>query len=107
MPNTLTLNNNIPKIGISLLREFMLYLADYEIRNKVKRRELEKKQNNTNNHNVLGKGIPNSYQWIETLLQTPISDHRKYTMVTFSLSPMRTLQIRLPCPSDSLPAKRR
>jgi hypothetical protein len=73
--------NNIPKIGIPLLREFRLYLADQDIKNKVKRRVMEKKQNNTNNLQFLSNDIPKSYQWIYTkLLQRPISDRRKYTI---------------------------
>ena len=35
--------NNIPKIGIPLLREFRLYLAERDIKNKVIRGKFEKK----------------------------------------------------------------
>jgi len=34
----------------------------------------------SNNYQSRGSKIPQSYQWIEALLQTPIPDHRKSTI---------------------------
>jgi hypothetical protein len=64
----------VPTIDVNLLREFRLYLADLDIKNKAAaiRREAYR-----NRHFHFPEW---PYLWIENLLQTPISDHRKYTL---------------------------
>ena len=74
---------NIPQIDTTLLREFRLYLADGDIKNKMEFIEQEQKNgqyNKSNNYQFTTYEIPKSYQWIESLLQTPIPDHRKFTI---------------------------
>lgn len=66
----------IPKIDSNLIREFRLYLADLDIRNKSEASKVRRNKNFQYTSNM----IPQSYVWIETLLQTPISDHRKHTL---------------------------
>ena len=83
-------SKNVPKIDISLVREFRLYLADCDIKNKVKRTTLEKRnQNNSNNsYQLWTNHVPKSYQWIESLLQTA-HHHRKYA-IDLVLAPFLT-----------------
>lgn len=71
----------IPTIDSNLLREFRLYLADLDVKNKEKtaKRGEYKKTNNRNCEATKHK-ILQTCLWIETLLQMPISDHRKHTL---------------------------
>lgn len=83
--------DNIPKLGLQLLREFRLYLADQDIKNKAKAK-MDKKGVSTSNwtHQMLTGYVPQFYQWIENnLLEKPISDHRKYT-IDLILAPFLT-----------------
>jgi hypothetical protein len=66
--------STVPAIDANLLREFRLYLVDLDIRNKAEATK------NTNNFQYTTNTIPQTYLWIETLLQTPIPDHRKHTL---------------------------
>jgi hypothetical protein len=71
----------VPHINGSLLREFRIYLADLDIKNKRALFDQQKTRNDlSNNYQSRGSKIPQSYQWIEALLQTPIPDHRKSTI---------------------------
>jgi hypothetical protein len=70
-------SSKIPQIDMSLLREFRLYLADKDIENK---RNIIKRQNKINNQQFVIESIGPSYQWIETLLKTPLKDHRKFCL---------------------------
>jgi hypothetical protein len=75
----------IPTINNSLLREFLLYLADKDIIN-TKLESIKRTNNKFNRHssyslvNANRITIPVTYQWIEKLLETPITDHRKRTI---------------------------
>jgi hypothetical protein len=84
--------NNIPKLGLQLLREFRLYLADQDIKNKAKAK-IEKKQHfdiSSCTHRTNSNYVPQCYQWIENnLLEKPIPDHRKYT-IDLILAPFLT-----------------
>jgi hypothetical protein len=74
---------NIPQINTSLLREFRLYLADIDIKNKTAIIRQEQKcrwYNKSNNHRFTTYEIPQSCQWIKAPIQTPIPDHRKITI---------------------------
>ena len=63
--------NKIPSVdNKTLIREFRLYLADLDIKNKRKRNSYTKKQFN----------LSVQYNWIEELLETPIEDGRKYAI---------------------------
>ena len=66
----------IPTIDSNLLREFRVYLADLDIRNKAE----ACKNNRNRNFQFTTDLTPQSYLWIEKLLQTPIPDHRKHTL---------------------------
>jgi hypothetical protein len=76
----------IPTINNKLLREFRLYLADKDIIStkleSIKRRRNNKfdRYSNYSSANINRRIIPATYQWIEKLLETPITDHRKYTI---------------------------
>jgi hypothetical protein len=84
---------NIPKIGIPLLREFRLYLADQDIKNKFRKGLLKNKQGAIATHSTrqsCANNVPKCYLWIENrLLLTSISDHRKYT-IDLILAPFLT-----------------
>jgi hypothetical protein len=84
---------NIPKIGIPLLREFRLYLADQDIKNKFRKGLLKNRQGaivNYSTQQACANNVPKCYLWIENrLLLTPISDHRKYT-IDLVLAPFLT-----------------
>ena len=75
----------IPIINNELLREFRLYLADKDIIN-TKLESIKRTNNKFNRHssyslvNANRITIPVTYQWIEKLLETPITDHRKRTI---------------------------
>lgn len=75
--------DNVPKLGLQLLREFRLYLADQDIKNKVKAK-IERKQHvgiSSCTHRTNTNYVPQCYQWIgNNLLEKPIPDHRKYTI---------------------------
>jgi hypothetical protein len=76
-------SQNVPQIGIQLLREFRLYLADLDIKNKrtfIDQKQKIKQYNKNTNSQSTTYEVPQSYQWIETLLQTPIPDHRKFAI---------------------------
>jgi len=80
--------NNISKIDNSLLRQFRLYLADLDIKRKVKysgiARNKKKYYKNTDSEFIT---IPKCYQWIEDrLIKTPIPEYRKRT-IDFVLVP--------------------
>lgn len=68
--------STIPTIDRNLLREFRLYLGDLDIRNKAEACKNNRNRNFQSTTNI----SPQSYLWIETLLHTPISDHRKHTL---------------------------
>jgi hypothetical protein len=75
---------NIPQIDMRLLREFRLYLADLDIKNKsasINKEQEIRLCNSSDNYRSATGTISQSYQWIEDkLLQTPIPDHRKFTI---------------------------
>ena len=63
--------DNVPKINSSLLRQYKLYLADLDLKEKINSIESEKKRkehyskiNNKYDHNP----IPKSYQWIGKII---------------------------------------
>lgn len=76
--------DNIPKLSLQLLREFRLYLADRDIKNKAKTKVFKKKQKLSTfkgTQQMLTGYVPQCYQWIENkLLEKAIPDHRKYTI---------------------------
>jgi hypothetical protein len=67
----------IPIINANLLCEFRLHLADLDVKSKAIAAERRVYENASNK---CLQRIPQSYLWIETLLQTPISDYRKHTL---------------------------
>jgi hypothetical protein len=76
--------NAIPKLNAALLREYRLYLADLDLKEKLKSLKLRSVQNfeykNGYSNNIC-KNISREYDWIENyLLRTPIPDHRKYSI---------------------------
>jgi hypothetical protein len=72
---------NMPQINVNLLREFLLYLPDLDIKNKRVFVNQEQKIGFYRDSNYQSAiSMPKSYQWIETLLQKPILDHRKSTI---------------------------
>lgn len=74
---------NVSQINGPLLREFRIYLADLDIKNKRACTKQESKVGLNSASDIPQSTIdkiPHSYGWIETLLQTPISDHRKFTI---------------------------
>lgn len=80
--------NNIPSVDKQILREFRLYLADSDIKRKLKdfANEINKKKYYKNFDSQFIT-IPKCYRWIEdVLLKTPISDYRKRT-IDFILAP--------------------
>ena len=76
--------HNLPQINTYIMCEFRLYLADLDVKNKkalTKREQKIELYSNCNNCQFTTTyNIPNSYQWVETLLQTPIPDHRKFSI---------------------------
>jgi hypothetical protein len=73
----------IPKINSCMLREFRLYLADLNIKRKrdfIKQDQKIRQYNKCNNSQSVTYKIPQSYQWVETVLQSSIPDHRKFTL---------------------------
>jgi hypothetical protein len=74
--------HNIPQINTYMLREFRLYLADLDIEKKrtLKQEQKIRLYNKSSNSQSITYEIPQSYQWIESLLQIPIPDHRKFTI---------------------------
>jgi hypothetical protein len=73
---------NTQQIGINLLHEFRLYLADLELKNKrdyIKQEKRIRIYNKSNNYQSTTQ-ISQSYQWIEILLQTAVLDHRKFSI---------------------------
>jgi hypothetical protein len=76
----------IPTINKELLREFRLYLADIDIISNTKLESIKRRRNQINRYhsyssaNVNRRTVPATYQWIEKLLETPITDHRKHTI---------------------------
>jgi hypothetical protein len=54
-----------------LLSEFYIYLADSKLKEIHRNRKSQKHSAHENN---------NTIRWIETLLEIPISDHRKYAL---------------------------
>ena len=76
-------DNNISIIDNYILREFRLYLADLNIKRKLKdsAHERSKKKYYLKNTNTQLISIPKCYKWIEDkLLKTPIPDYRKITV---------------------------
>ncbi len=78
-------SQHIPKINRHLLRQFRIYLADLDIKNKTSfiKQELRIKMYNKSNDYQLYSTtykIPRPYRWIEGLFQIPILDHRKSTI---------------------------
>jgi hypothetical protein len=72
--------NTIPKLDAGLLREFRLYLADLDLKEKFKMLELRHVQN-LRYRSRYSNNIPRKYKWIEnSLLRTPIADHRKHSL---------------------------
>jgi hypothetical protein len=69
--------SNIPQIKIPLLREFRLYIAYKDIENKS---DVIKQQNTTSSQQSVRGSKEQSYQWIETLLKTPLGDQRKFCL---------------------------
>lgn len=75
--------NTIPRLSSALLREYRLYLADLDLKEKLKILKLRKLQNSeySNRYSNGSVKMPREYEWIEdTLLRTPIPDHRKYSI---------------------------
>jgi hypothetical protein len=72
----------IPQINTYMLREFRLYIAELDIKNKRESIQQEHRIRvfSKNSKYQFTNQITQSYQWIETLLQTPIPDHRKSTV---------------------------
>ncbi len=71
-------STKIPQINIPLLRGFRIYLADEDLENKM---DGIKRQNKiTSQQSVREATIETTYQWIETLLETPLKDNRKYCL---------------------------
>ena len=58
-----------------LLTEFYIYLADTKIKEI---RDIGKRRDRSVRYSAQYEN--NKIPWIETLLQTPISDHRKYAL---------------------------
>ena len=72
--------NTIPKLDSTLLREFRLYLADLDLKEKLKMLELRRVQN-LKFRNRYSNNISREYEWIEnSLLRIPIADRRKHTV---------------------------
>ena len=72
--------NTIPKLDSTLLREFRLYLADLDLKEKLKMLELRSVQN-LKYRNGYSNNISREYEWIEnSLLRTPIADRRKHSV---------------------------
>ena len=71
--------NSIPKLDLALLREFRLYLADLDLREKLTILKLKHVQDLKYKEGL--KDIPKEYEWIEnSLLRTSIADHRKHSL---------------------------
>ncbi len=85
-------SSKIPQVNIPLIREFRLYLADKDLKNKI---DNVKRQNKINSQQFVSQTIGSSYQWIDTLLETPLKDHRKYCLWKI-LVPYLTNVIKLP-----------
>ena len=84
--NPKTIPTVIPSIK-PLLRDFRRYLIDQQIAEQRRTRVRSQNNNNNNNknrrrnlidYNCSRQGGPSSIGWIERLLQTPLSDFRKY-----------------------------
>jgi hypothetical protein len=76
-------SQNIPQINTYILREFRLYLADLDIEKKkafIKQEQKTRLYDKSCYSQSITYEIPQSYQWVETLLQLPIPDHRKFTI---------------------------
>ena len=74
----------IPTINNQLLREFRLHLADKDII-RTKFEYIKRRINQINRYRSYSlvnanRTVPTSYQWIEKLLEIPITDHRKHTI---------------------------
>ena len=75
----------IPTINNELLREFRLYLADKDIIT-TKLESIKRRNNKFNRYhsyssaNINRTTVPSCYRWIEKLLHTPVTDHRKRTI---------------------------
>jgi aromatic ring-opening dioxygenase LigB subunit len=64
---------------LALLREFRLYLADLDLREKLTILKLKHVQDLKYKEGL--KDIPKEYEWIEnSLLRTSIADHRKHSL---------------------------
>jgi hypothetical protein len=76
----------IPTINKELLRDFRLYLADKDIIStnyeSIKRRnsQINRYHSYSSTASNRRSNIPSSYQWIEKLLETPITDYRKHAI---------------------------
>jgi hypothetical protein len=76
-------SNTIPKLSAALLRGYRLYLADLDLKEKLKTLKLKSLQNleHKDGYSNSSMKIPREYEWIEnSLLGTPIADHRKYSI---------------------------
>jgi hypothetical protein len=75
--------NTIPRLSSALLREYRLYLADLDLKEKFKIVKSRNVQNleYKNGYSNSNMETPREYEWIEnSLLKTPIADHRKYSL---------------------------
>ena len=66
---------NRPNIRL-LIGSFCAHLTDQRLKEDERRRQQQKH----NSGNLTGLNNKNSIYWIETLVQTPIQDHRKYSI---------------------------
>jgi hypothetical protein len=60
--------------------EFYIYLTDAKIKEIKRHREVEKRRVKLSASYVLGTANKTTIIWIETLLQTPIPEYRKYAI---------------------------
>jgi hypothetical protein len=75
--------NTIPRLSAALLREYRLYLADLDLKEKFKILKLRSVQilEYRDGYSNGSMKIPREYEWIEnSLLRTPIADHRKHSI---------------------------
>jgi hypothetical protein len=73
-------NTTIPKLSAALLREYRLYLADLDLKERFKKQRLRSFQNREyrDEYSNDSMKIPREYEWIEnSLLRNPIADRRK------------------------------
>ncbi len=70
-------SSKISQVNLPFLREFRLYLADKDLENK---RETIRRQNKIYNQQPVKDTRGPLNHWIETLLNTPLKDNRKFCL---------------------------